>query len=316
MQAYFHVKGLEIDHAPCMMHRLMGQMNQDSSLDADLLERILQIQDQLSGKKRIVAKYVLDHHIEAAFLRASDLAKRTDVSEPTIVRFAMDLGYPGYAEFRETLQTMVQRELTVLDRLREYHEHVEDEDDPAVKVLGADMANLESTFKTLNVQQLHRVADQIIEARHVYAIGVRASAVLAQFLEILLKRVLTSISSVTSSADFFLEQLPTLDERDLVIAFGFPRYPNEVLHYLQAAKEMGIPTIAITDSQLSPLTEWADEHLLARCQMIAMMESYVAPVSLIGTLSTLVGLKLEEETLPQFRTLEQLWEQYDIFHQD
>jgi len=316
MQAYFHVKGLGIQRALCIIRRLMGQKNQDGPSDADLLERILQIQGQLSGKKRTVAKYVLDHHIEAAFLRASDLAKRTDVSEPTVVRFAMDLGYPGYAEFREALQMMVQRELTVLDRLREYHEHVEDEDDPVIKVLWSDMANLESTFKTLNVQQLHRVADRIIEARHIYAIGVRASAVLAQFLEITLKRVLTSISSVTSSADFFLEQLPTLDDRDLVIAFGFPRYPNEVLHYLRASQEMGVPTIAITDSQLSPLAEWADEYLLTRCQMIAMMESYAAPVSLVGALSTLVGLKLEEETLPQFRTLERLWEQYDIFHRD
>lgn len=292
----------------------MSAKGPEGSIEADPLARILKVQNELSGKKRAVAKYVLDQHVEAAFLTATQLARRTDVSEPTVVRFAMELGYPGYAEFREELQVLVQRELTVLDRLREYHEHFEDDDDPATKVLWTDLSNLESTFKGTDVAQLHRVAGRIIDARHVYVIGVRASAVLAEFLEITLKRVLTSVSSVTSSSDFFLEQLPQLGKRDLVIALGFPRYPNEAVRYLRAAKRRGVPTVAITDSQLSPLIGWADEAILAHCRMMAMMESYVAPMSLLGALSTLVGLKLEKERLPQFEALEQLWEEYDVFH--
>jgi len=282
--------------------------------NGNVLNKIIEVQGKFSAKKRAIAKFILDHHLEAAFLTAAELAQRVRVSEPTAVRFAVDLGYSGYPKFREELQALVQQELTVLDRLQEFHEHFEAEGDPAAQVLLTDIANLENTLKHLDIEQLHRVADRIIGARQVYVLGVRASSSLAQFLGINLKRVLDSVSSVTSSADFFLERLPHLGREDIVIALGFPRYPNEVLRYLRAARQAGVVTVVVTDSILSPLVEWADEVLIARCQIISFVESYAAPISLLGALGTLVSLKLEQKTLTHYQRLEQLWEKHNIFY--
>ena len=77
------------------------------------------------GQKRI-AQYLLEHYHKAAYLTASALGSVVGVSESTVVRFAIELGYEGYPQMQAAMQetvrvrmTTVQRMEAVNDRFRE-----------------------------------------------------------------------------------------------------------------------------------------------------------------------------------------------------
>jgi len=266
----------------------------------------------LSDKKKQVAKYIVDNHIETAFLTAAELAHRSSVSEPTVIRLATDLGYSGFPEMRAALQDKVQSKLTTLSRLKESH-RFKASTNPAVQSLVTDMKNLQNTLHNLNVRTLNRVVNRIVQADKVIILGYKMSSCLAQFFQMALKKSIDNTVAVTISPGQFQEELVFTTQESAVIAISFPRYTTAVVRDFRMAKHKGLTTIAITDSELSPLVEHATDYLLARCDFVSYIDSFAAVMSLLCAVATAVSIKSETETLPRLEELEKLWEENEVF---
>ena len=266
----------------------------------------------LSDKKKQVAKYIVDNHIETAFLTAAELARRSSVSEPTVIRLATDLGYSGFPEMRAALQDKVQSKLTTLSRLKESH-RFKASTNPAVQSLVTDMKNLQNTLHNLNVRTLNRVVNRIVQADKVIILGYKMSSCLAQFFQMALKKSIDNTVAVTISPGQFQEELVFTTQESAVIAISFPRYTTAVVRDFRMAKQKGLTTIAITDSELSPLVEHATDYLLARCDFVSYIDSFAAVMSLLCAVATAVSIKSETETLPRLEELEKLWEENEVF---
>ncbi len=266
----------------------------------------------LSDKKKQVAKYIVDNYIEAAFLTAAELARRSSVSEPTVIRLATDLGYAGFPEMRNALQDKVQSKLTTLSRLKGSHRFKASKN-PAVQSLVTDMKNLENTLHNINTRTLNRVVNRIAQADKVIILGYKMSSCLAQFFQMALKKSIDNTVAVTRSTGLFQEELVFATESSVVIAISFPRYTTAVVRDFRMAKQKGVATIAITDSELSPLVDHATDSLLARCDFVSYVDSFAAAMSLLCAIATAVSIKSEDETLPRLEKLEELWEENDVF---
>jgi len=266
----------------------------------------------LSDKKKQVAKYIADNYIEAAFLTAAELARRSSVSEPTVIRLAVDLGYAGFPEMRSALQDKVQGKLTTLSRLKGSHRFKASKN-PAVQSLVTDMKNLENTLHNINVRTLNRVVNRIVQADRVIILGYKMSSCLAQFFQMALKKSIDNTIAVTTSPGQFQEELVFTTEKSVVIAISFPRYTTAVVRNFRMAKQQGVTTIAITDSELSPLVDHATDYLLARCDFVSYIDSFAAAMSLLCAIATAVSIKSEDETLPRLEELEELWEKNEVF---
>jgi len=266
----------------------------------------------LSDKKKQVAKYIADNYIEAAFLTAAELARRSSVSEPTVIRLAVDLGYAGFPEMRSALQDKVQGKLTTLSRLKGSHRFKASKN-PAVQSLVTDMKNLENTLHNINVRTLNRVVNRIVQADKVIILGYKMSSCLAQFFQMALKKSIDNTIAVTTSPGQFQEELVFTTEKSVVIAISFPRYTTAVVRNFRMAKQQSVTTIAITDSELSPLVDHATDYLLARCDFVSYIDSFAAAMSLLCAIATAVSIKSEDETLPRLEELEELWEKNEVF---
>ena len=266
----------------------------------------------LSDKKKQVAKYIVDNYVEAAFLTAAELARRSSVSEPTVIRLAVDLGYAGFPEMRSTLQDKVQGKFTTLSRLKGSHRFKASKN-PAVQSLVTDMKNLENTLHNINARTLNRVVNRIAQADKVIILGYKMSSCLAQFFQMALKKSIDNTVAVTASTGLFQEELVFTTESSVVIAISFPRYTTAVVRDFRMAKQKGITTIAITDSELSPLVDHATDYLLARCDFVSYIDSFAAVMSLLCAIATAVSIKSEDETLPRLEELEELWEENEVF---
>ncbi len=266
----------------------------------------------LSEKKRQIAKYILDNYTEASFLTAAELARRSSVSEPTVIRLAVDLGYAGFPELRSALQDKVQGKLTTLSRLKGSHRFKASKN-PAIQSMVTDMSNLENTLHNINVRTLNRVVNRIVQADKVIILGYKMSSCLAQFLQMALKKSIDNTVAVTTSPGQFQEELVFTTERSVVISISFPRYTNAAVQDFRMAKQKGVATIVITDSELAPLIDHATDYLLARCDFVSYIDSFAAAMSLLCAIATAVSIKAETETLPRLEELEELWEENEVF---
>ena len=264
------------------------------------------------GQKQI-ANYILAHYEKAAYLTASKLGGLVGVSESTVVRFAIELGFDGYPEFQRALQELIRTKLTSFQRIEVTNNLIGDAD-VLNKILLSDADKIRHTLETIDREAFNRAVDKIIGARHIYIIGVRAASSLAAFLSQNFQMIFDNVHFVqTTSGSEMFERIMRVGEGDVMIAISFPRYSKRTIDAVEYARGCGADVVAITDSVLSPIAQYANELLTAQSDMASFVDSLVAPLSVINALIVAVSKKKQDELDILFRRLERVWDEYDVY---
>lgn len=267
---------------------------------------------RLSKGQKLIAEYILKHYDKAAFMTAAKLGVSVGVSESTVVRFANELGFPGYPKLQKALQELIKNKLTTVQRIELSNDFVSEE--TALKgVLKSDMENLRATLEKINHKTFEEVVNSIFEAKRIYIIGLRSSTALAEFLGFYLNLILENVHVVAYGVSDTFEQMISVGEGDLVIGIGFPRYASRTVDALNFAHKRGAKVVALTDSLLSPLAARADYTLIAQSNMASFVDSLVAPLSVINALIISVGLREKQKISNTFRELESIWQEYNVY---
>ena len=264
------------------------------------------------GQKRI-AHYIQEHYESAAFMTAFKLGETVGVSESTVVRFAAELGFDGYPQLQKAMQELIRSKLTTVQRIEVTRARMAD-DEVLDNVMAYDMANIRQTLEELPRDVFYQAVDAIVEARRVYIFGAGSCRALANFLAYYLKLLLPDIHLIyTSSETEILEEMLQIGEQDAIIGLSFPRYSSKAVKTVHFAHSRQAKIIAITDSVLSPIAEYASYLLLAHSDMATIVDSLVAPLSIINALLVAVSLKKMDSNAARLTELEQLWETYQVF---
>ncbi len=264
------------------------------------------------GQKRI-ARYILESYDKAAFMTASRLGKTVGISESTVVRFAVELGYDGYPSMQKAMQEMVVNRLTSVQRIEVANDRIGDQN-ILFMVLQSDMEKLRQTLETVDKEAFDAAVKAVLGAERVYILGVRSAAPLANFLGYYLNYMFQNVHIVTASgASEMFEQIVGVNAKDAVIAFSFPRYSATTLKAAQYCRTTGATVIGVTDTKLSPLGECSDYVLAAKSNMVSLVDSLVAPMSVINALIVAIAAKKEKELSSTFQELEHIWEEYHIY---
>lgn len=279
----------------------------------DVLSDLQAKMGSFSKGQRRIAQYILESYDKAAFMTASRLGKNVGVSESTVVRFAVELGYDGYPSMQKAMQEMVVNRLTSVQRIEVTNDRLGDQDVLSM-VLQADTEKLRQTGETVDRAAFEAAVRAVLDAQRVYILGVRSAAPLANFLGYYLNYMFQNVHIVTASgASEMFEQIVGMNSRDAVIAFSFPRYSATTAKAAQYCRSTGATVIGITDSKLSPLGECSDYVLAAKSGMVSLVDSLVAPMSVVNALIVAIAAKKEQELSHTFRELEGLWEEYHIY---
>ncbi|MDE6880826.1 MAG: MurR/RpiR family transcriptional regulator [Oscillospiraceae bacterium] len=264
------------------------------------------------GQKRIAA-YILSDYDKAAFMTASRLGGLVDVSESTVVRFASMLGYNGYPAMQKALQEMVRSKLTSIQRIRASSDRLFSSDVVA-SVLHSDMNKIRVAIDEVDRAAFSAVVDRLMNARHIYILGVRSSSFLAGYLYFYLHLIFENVTLVTSnSAGDILESILRIGPGDVLVGISFPRYSRSTIKGAQFAHDRGADVVAVTDSAMSPLYPLASSALLARSEMISFVDSLVAPFSLLNALIVAAGHRKDKDIAQIFDRLEGIWDEYGVF---
>ena len=282
-----------------------------------MTEDILSIMESLAptfskGQRRIAA-YITESYDKAAFMTASKLGKAVGISESTVVRFAMELGYDGYPSMQKAMQDMVMNRLTTVQRMDMSSCRLGSQD-VAGSVLQSDMEKLRQTQENLNRQDFQQAVDALLGAKSIYVIGVRSAAALANFFGYYLNYMFENVHVITASGSSeMLEKLVNVKEDDAVLAISFPRYSTATVKGVQHCRQAGATVIGLTNSFLSPLAQACDYLLLAKSDMMSFVDSLVAPLSVINALLVALASGRSDVLAKNFDTLERVWDTYNVY---
>lgn len=264
------------------------------------------------GQKRI-AHFIEEHYDKAAFMTASKLGETVGVSESTVVRFATELGYEGYPKLQKAMQEMIRNKLTSVQRIEVTSTRIGN-DNVLDSVLNQDIDKIRRTIEETSHEDFNRAVDEICKAKRIYIFGVRSTAAIASFLAYYFELIFDNVRVVntTSSASAY-EHIFRISDNDVMIGISFPRYSSMAVEAMDFARSRGAHAIAITDSMASPLVQSADSILIARSDMASIVDSLVAPLSLINALIVATVLKKKDEVSENFRQLEEVWNKNGVY---
>ncbi len=267
------------------------------------------------GQKR-VAEYVLDNYDKAVFLTAARLGEVVGVSESTVVRFATQLGYKGYPEFQKALEELVRNRLNSIQRMKVTYGRIS-QSQILETVLQSDIEKIKQTLNGIDHLAFNQAIDTILNARKIYVLGIRSCAPLAAFMSFYLNLLCDNVIAVnTNSSSEIFEQLIRIGEDDVIIGISFPRYSQRTLKALEFASKRKAKIITLTDSVHSPINIYSSCNLIARSDMASIVDSLVAPLSVVNALIVALCMKKQEEVIGTLETLEQIWGEYQVYSGD
>lgn len=278
-----------------------------------LLTKIDLMMNSFSKGQKKIALYIEEHYDKAAFMTASKLGENVGVSESTVVRFATELGYDGYPKLQKAMQEMIRNKLTSVQRIEVTSNRIGN-DNVLDNVLSQDIEKIRRTIEETSHEDFNRAVNEICSAERIYIFGVRSTAAIANFLAYYFELIFDNVRVIdTTSSTSTYEHIFRITDKDVMIGISFPRYSSMAVEAMDFARSRGAHAIAITDSMVSPLVQSADSILIARSDMASIVDSLVAPLSLINALIVATVLKKKDEVSENFRQLELIWNRNGVY---
>ena len=289
-------------------------MNENST--NELLGRMEERRSQMSKGQKRLADYVSKNYDKAVFLTAAKLGEVVGVSESTVVRFATQLGYKGYPGFQKALEELVRNKLNSIQRMEVTYGRIS-QSEIIEAVLHSDIEKIKLTLEAIDQKAFDLAIDTLLNAKRVYVIGIRSCAPLASFLSFYLNLVCENVTLVnTNSSSEIFEQLIRINEEDVIVGISFPRYSMRTLKALEFASNRKAKVITLTDSVHSPMNLYSSCNLIARSDLASIVDSLVAPLSVINALVVALCMKKQREVVTTLETLEKIWGEYQVYSND
>ena len=282
----------------------------------ELTNRINEKYSSMSKGQKLLATYITDNYDKAVFLTAEKLGKVVGVSESTVVRFATYLGYKGYPEFQKALEELVRNKLNSIQRMEVTYGRIS-QSKILETVLQSDAEKIKSTLEDIDQNAFELVLDLILNAKHIYIIGIRSCAPLASFLAFYFNLMFENVHLLhTNNSSELFEQMVRISQDDVIIGISFPRYSMRTLKAMEFANNRNAKVITLTDSIHSPMNLYSSCNLIAKSDMASIVDSLVAPLSVINALIVALCMKKQDEVVSTLEMLEDIWDDYQVYEND
>ena len=285
-------------------------------LEKDVIQIIDEKYPKMSKSHKSIARFIKEDYDQAVFMTAAKIGEKLSISESTVVRFASGLGYDGYPEFQKKLAEWVKNKLNVVQKVSSKYGK-SSQSELLRSVLTSDMEKISDTLHTMDPVAFEAAINVILEAKTIYIVGIRSCEPLADFLSFYLNMIRGNVVLLrTTSVSEMFEQMIRIDERDAVIGISFPRYSMRTLKAMEFATDRNAKVISITDNVHSPMCLYSSCNLFARSDMVSIVDSLVAPLSVINALVVALCLRVPDEVKKNLETLETTWNNYQVYLND
>lgn len=267
--------------------------------------------DTLTPKAQTLGTYIIQNPSTVVFMTTKELAEACGTSEATVVRFVSAVGYNRYSDFQDALKDFVNTGLSLPDRV-----DIKGIEEPGLNRLHRgileELNNLKYLYENINVDTMNQFVDHLESASSVYFTGSRLSYTFAYYFGWSLTKVRRGIHIIKGSDSTAMDMLTNAPEGSLVVLAATTRYPNELIKLSKMIRRAGHTLLALTDSNISPVIQFADLSLVVPSKSIPFIGNVSGMLAVIQYMvQELAGRKGEDLRIYQ-EQLEQVYLENDI----
>lgn len=254
----------------------MLQLTEIKSMD-ELIGRMAPLAAESPTYQKL-AQYIEGNYLRIIFMTAEEAASQSGVSQGSVSRFCIALGYRGYNDFLKSLQKVVSDEITAPQRLVFSNSSSIHTDDIAAK----EAANICALNDIMAGEAYEKMVKVIVGTPKLIIMSARVSATLLPYMKYILDKMRDNVEVITPESEQW-EKLYLKDAADTaIISIGFPRYSRKLVEKLKEAKELGFSIYSITDSRLSPLVTLSEETVFVPVTISSVFDIYSTPMAFIN----------------------------------
>ncbi|MFC5953303.1 MurR/RpiR family transcriptional regulator [Streptomyces pratens] len=229
---------------------------------------------RLTPTQRRIAHSMVRRAADVPFLSSVELAELAGVSQPSVTRFAVALGFDGYPALRRHLREVVPSGPPAPDAgsYNEYQQAVE-----------AEIENLRHLAEVLADPEPVRLAGRILAgSRPLPVLGLRAAAAQAHGFAYFAAKVHPDVRLLNEGGTMLHDRVDAAAAAGAtaLLCFALPRHPREVVDALTHAKETGLTVVTVADSAFAPVAKVSDLLLPAAVGTGLAFDTACAPMLL------------------------------------
>lgn len=276
-----------------------------------ITEMIRTEQTGMTRSERHVAAFVLTHMHDILFFTLDELARQTDVSTTSVLRFCRRLGFDGFKQFQQTVRAELKHSPDLLDKFHRTTD-LQLEDALLKQTVEQGIGCIQQTFRELPFDAVTEAVERLAKARRVYTFGMRESQALAEYA---CSRLLTVRPDVSLYQDGYcgnVETLLNLTEDDVFLVYLFRRYTRQTLQLLEILKQRGVQVVLVTSPPMDAVARFATVLLPCRVDAGGIKNSALAPICLADYLCNAVAMVDMEKTMQRMQLSEELFRRSEI----
>ncbi|MGQ9617449.1 MAG: MurR/RpiR family transcriptional regulator [Candidatus Aminicenantia bacterium] len=259
----------------------------------DLLSEIEKRIDKLPKRKRKLAIFLAQQWHEVPLISIVDIAKKAGVSTATVTRFARELNFNGFQDFKNSLKEEIREKISPVEKFRLVKEDLKGKKS-LLKVAEQDIKNINKLISTIDEETFAKAVYEIGNAKKVYTFGIGISSIFSRMMAYLLNQIEKEAHSLGVGDAPVEEKITSINQNDLLIISSFPPYSLYTLEIARLAHDLGVKIIGITDNKFSPISNFSKLILVVPTENILYTNSVSAFSVLINSIVTEIAWNKKE----------------------
>jgi DNA-binding MurR/RpiR family transcriptional regulator len=277
----------------------------------DILTQLVETSKKLAPQQLRLARFIHSNPRKVAFMNSVKLAQAAGVSNPTVIRLAVRLGFSGFPEFQKALQKETERQFDSLERF--FDDSASGEEDLFQKVLSLEFHVLREVKEKISREAVSRAVTLLESSGDVFVVGLLANTCLAEYLSYFLSILRDKVHVLSRFDHDSYGKIRAAGKEAVAVIYSFPRYPAGTQSLAKLCRAEGIPVIGITDSILSPLAPLSDVLLEAPMKFITFIDPCAGAFALTHALLTAFFMNHPEKMRQKLKEFEAFASRMDLF---
>ncbi|RUX94174.1 MULTISPECIES: MurR/RpiR family transcriptional regulator [unclassified Mesorhizobium] len=261
----------------------------------------------LTPSEEKIVRLLLTDYPTSGLGTASSLARRAGVSDPTVVRLVMKLGYEGFPDFQAKLLTEVEARLHSPLLMMEAKRQSGSNDSAVLAYLDSVTTALQKATAATPVQTYERAARLLMEAKgEVVLVGGRFSRHIAGMLAGYLVQFRPKVRDLGVLSPQTFDTLADLDRRDVLVVFDYRRYQLDVMAYAKQAAALDVRIVLFTDQWLSPISDLAEVTIVSPLEVASPYDTLAPAIAQMEALTAHIVSTLDDDARARIERLEKV----------
>jgi DNA-binding MurR/RpiR family transcriptional regulator len=262
----------------------------------------------MPAQLQAAARYVLDHPQDVALLTMREQARQAKLQPATMTRLAKHLGLEGYDAIRAIhADAMRSGDLGFSAKATSQvsHQRLKGGQALAAEMVAALSSQATGLAAPDMLRRFDAMAAQLAAARHVYCLGLRSSHAIAWHLHYIMGLSGVRGTYLENAGGTGADALAGATPRDVLFAVSVLPYTRATLELAGHAAGQGVPVLAITDSEVSPLARIAETAIAVPTHSPSFFHTMSPAFAAAEIIGALVAGRRGERALEALRRKEQ-----------